>query len=80
MSAYFGSKIRRHWMRRRQMTKKGNRPVDSFETDGSLPDLPIRFGNLFDLSILEMKCALFDLGIPHSGIPDSSRPRVRCSI
>ena len=38
--------------------------VDSFETDGSLPDLPSRLGNLFDLSILEMKCALFDLGIP----------------
>ena len=38
--------------------------ADSFETDRSLPDLPSRFGDLFDLSILEMKCALFDLGIP----------------
>ena len=38
--------------------------VDSFETDGSLHDLPSRLGNLFDLSILEMKCALFDWGIP----------------
>ena len=38
--------------------------VDSPETDGSLPDLPSRLGNLFDLSILEMKCALFDWGIP----------------
>ena len=29
--------------------------VDSFETDESLPDLPSRLGDLFDLSILEMK-------------------------
>ena len=29
--------------------------VDSFETDESLHDLPSRLGNLFDLSILEMK-------------------------
>ena len=38
--------------------------VDSFETDESSPDLPSRLGNLFDLSSLEIKCALFDLGIP----------------
>ena len=33
--------------------------VDSFETDGSLHDLPSRLGNLFDLGI-----PAFDWGIP----------------
>ena len=40
--------------------------VDSFETDRSIVARLTKqtWYNLFDLSILEMKCALFDLGIP----------------
>ena len=34
--------------------------VESIDTDGSLPDL----GDLFDFSVFEMKCTLFNLGIP----------------